>query len=67
VGAGSLWPLPSRISHGELVYKVLTRKLYANNIGSRVFLFSIFFSILLTHLWKECLGNSWQTMKKLLG
>ncbi len=65
MGAGSPWPLPSRVFNGGLVYKVLMKKLYSNNIGSRVFLFSIFFSILLMHLLKECLGNSWQTMKKL--
>jgi hypothetical protein len=65
VGAGSPWPLPSRVFNGGLVYKVLMKKLYSNNIGSRVFLFSIFISILLMHLLKECLGDSWQTMKKL--
>jgi hypothetical protein len=58
VGVGSPWPLPSRVVHGGLVYKVLTKELYANNIGSRVFLFPIFFSILLMHLLKEYLGNS---------
>ncbi len=42
VGAGSLWPLPSSVSHGGLVYKILIRKLYANNIWSRVFLFFYF-------------------------
>ncbi len=48
---------------GDL-YTKLTKKLYANNIGSRVFFFPIFFSILLMHLLKEYLGNSWQIMKK---
>jgi hypothetical protein len=39
---------------GDL-YTKLTKKLYANNIG---------ISILLMHLLKEYLGNSWQIMKK---
>jgi hypothetical protein len=65
VGDGSPWPLPSRVFNAGLVYKVLMKKLYANNIGSTVLLFSIFFSIFLMHLLKEYLGNSWQTMKKL--
>ncbi len=65
MGAGSTWPLPSRVFNGGLVYKVLMKKMYANNIGSRVFLFSIYFSILLMQLLKEYLGNSWQIMKKL--
>ncbi len=45
---------------GDL-YTKLTKKLYANNIGSRVF----FFPILLMHLLKEYVGNSWQIMQKL--
>jgi hypothetical protein len=44
VGAGSPWPLPSRVFHGGLVYNVLTKKLYANNIGSRVFFSNFLFN-----------------------
>ncbi len=57
MGAGSPWPLPSRVLNGGLVHKVLMEKMYANNIGSMVFLFSIFFSILLMQLLKEYLGR----------
>ncbi len=45
MGSGSPWPLPSRVSNVGLVYEVLMKKLYANNIaGVFFFLFSFQFS-----------------------